>query len=97
MRRLNVLRRPTITEKSMIKTSSGSYTFEVEHHTSKGQIKRAVEAAFGVTVIAVNTAKASGKTHRVGKFRHTVRTHDRKKAVIKLMEGQKIEVFETKS
>jgi len=94
---LNVLRGPSITEKSMAKTASGRYTFEVAPHVTKGQIKQAVEETFGVKVLGVKTLKVAGKTHRVGRFRRKVITNIRKKAIVQLKEGQKIEVFETKS
>lgn len=97
MTSLNVLRRPNITEKSMAKTAAGDYTFEVEPRSTKRQIKQAVEETFGVKVLGVNTIKVAGKTRRAGRLRRQVKTNDRKKAIVRLMQGQKIELFETKS
>ena len=78
-------------------TAANRYTFEVEPHATKGQIRQAVEQTFGVNVLKVTTLKTAGKTHRVGRLRHTVKTAGKKKAIVQLKQGQKIEVFETKS
>ncbi len=81
----------------MAKTADACYTFEVEVHATKGQIKQAVEEAFAVKVVGIRTSKVAGKTHRVGRFRHQVKMPDQKKAIVKLKQGQKIEIFEKKS
>ncbi|MDD5557553.1 MAG: 50S ribosomal protein L23 [bacterium] len=85
-----VIRKPIITEKA----TGGSeahrkYCFMVDRRANKIDIKRAVEAAFNVTVTKVNTSRVRGKLKRV---RWQVgRTSDWKKAVVTLREGDKIE------
>ncbi len=90
-----LLIRPIITEKSMLETSNNRYTFEVPRDATKGQIKQTVEETFEVKVIKVRTIITPGKKRRVGKSRREVKKPARKKAVVELKQGQKIDVFET--
>ena len=88
-----VLRRPLITEKNAALQAEGKYVFEAAGEANKHQIKQAVEKAFKVKVTAVNVIKVPGKTRRVG--RQLVLTQPRKKAVVTLQPGDKIELFES--
>ena len=88
-----VLRRPLITEKNAALQAEGKYVFEVAGEANKHQIKQAVEKAFKVKVTAVNVIKVPSKTRRVG--RQLVLTQPRKKAVVTLQPGDKIELFES--
>ncbi len=88
-----VLLRPIITEKSMSRTNAGKYTFEVRKDASKQEIAEAVAEAFKVDVLDVNCITVRGKTRRLG--RHVGRTPDRKKAVVTLAKGQRIERYFT--
>ena len=87
-----VLRRPVVTEKVTRQTARGVYTFQVAPSATKIQIKEAVELAFNVKVISVNTSRLMGKTRRLG--RHMGMTPTWKKAVVTIQPGQKIEFFE---
>lgn len=87
-----VIVRPLITEKASILASEGKYAFEVAQRANKPQIREAIEAAFNVTVLAVNTMHVSGKTRRQGpRVTHTRRW---KKAIVTLAEGETIQIFE---
>ena len=89
----DIIRKPVVTEKSMASMSEKKYTFIVDIHANKVQIKKAVEEVFGVKVQSVNTLKTMGKTKRVGV--HIGKRADYKKAVVKLTEDSKtIEFFE---
>lgn len=89
----DIIRRPIITEKTMASMTDKKYTFIVDKHSNKGQIKRAVEEVFGVKVDEIKTANYLGKNKRVGV--HSGKRADYKKAVIKLTEDSKsIEFFE---
>ncbi len=88
-----VLIRPIVTEKSMTGTNSGKYTFEVRTDASKQEIAEAVAEAFKVDVLEVNTITVRGKTRRLG--RRVGRTPDRKKAVVTVGKGQRIERYFT--
>lgn len=86
-----VLLRPIITEKSMAGTNKGKYTFEVRTDATKQEIAEAVAEAFKVDVTDVNVMTVRGKTRRLG--RRTGRTSDRKKAVVTVAAGQRIERY----
>lgn len=89
----DIIRKPVITEKSMAEMSDKKYTFIVDVHANKSQIKKAVEEVFGVKVEDVKTANILGKTKRVGV--HIGKRPDYKKAIIKLTsESKSIEFFE---
>ena len=85
--------RPIVTEKSSeAYQDRGEYTFEVHPDANKIAIKQAVEQLFGVKVTGVWTMNQRGKTRRVGK---TVGTRSNwKKAIVRLREGDTIEIFE---
>lgn len=89
----DIIRRPLITEKSTgIMSDGNQYTFEVAPGANKTQIKAAVEEIFKVKVVAVNTVNVPGKTKRQGRF--VGKTAARKKAVVTLRAGDRIEVLE---
>jgi large subunit ribosomal protein L23 len=89
-----VLRRPVVTEKSMISAEVGNrYTFEVDMRANKFQVKEAVELAFSVTVTNVNTVVMPVKTTRRGK-RMNIRKGKWKKAMVELAPGNSIQLFE---
>jgi len=92
MNLLDVIKRPVITEKSMLAMDEKKYTFEVDTRANKTLVKQAVEAAFGVEVEKVNIINVRPKFKRVG--RHSGYTKKRHKAVVKLTEASKeIELF----
>jgi large subunit ribosomal protein L23 len=88
-----IIIRPVISEKSYnLIESEGQYTFQVDRRANKNQIKHAIESAFDVQVQKVNTAHVKSKPKRQGLTRG--RTSTWKKAVVKLAEGDRIELFE---
>jgi len=88
-----IIIRPVISEKSYnLIESEGQYTFQVDRRANKNQIKHAIESAFDVQVQKVNTAHVKSKPKRQGLTRG--RTSTWKKAVVKLAEGERIELFE---
>ena len=92
MDQFSILRRPVITEKSTYMQDEGKYTFEVAPRATKLQIKQAVEEAFDVTVVKVNTMNVKGKRKRFGP--RMVAQRPRKKAVVTIASGQSITIFE---
>jgi large subunit ribosomal protein L23 len=89
----DIIRKPVITEKSMAEMENKKYTFIVDVHANKCQVKKAVEEVFGVKVDEVKTANIMGKMKRVGV--HIGKRPDYKKAVVKLAADSKaIEFFE---
>lgn len=92
------LKRPVLTEKSLLHAQrDGAYTFYVDPSATKNQVKEAVETAYGVHVTTVRTTALAGKRKRTGKRRVIKRTQDRKKAIVVLRKGEKIEAFELQS
>lgn len=87
-----VLLRPIVTEKTTLLTSLDKYVFEVDIRANKNQIKEAVQIAFNVRVTDVNTMKMKGKAKRFG--RKVTPRPDWKKAIVTLVPGDKIELFE---
>ena len=92
MHAFEILRRPLVTEKSTTMQEQGRYTFEVAPQAAKHQIKRAVEQAFDVKVIKVNTMNVRGKRKRFGP--RMVTGPSWKKALVTLAPGNTITIFE---
>jgi large subunit ribosomal protein L23 len=96
----DLIRRPVVSEKNTMLMESGQYTFEVVPQATKQQIKDAVEQVFNVRVVAVNTVNVAPRQKfkrvrtRQGARRVEGRTAGRKKAIVKLAPGQRIEIFE---
>ncbi|HZB82403.1 MAG TPA: 50S ribosomal protein L23 [Rubrobacteraceae bacterium] len=88
-----IIIRPVISEKSynLIETQN-QYTFQVDRRANKNQIKCAVEEAFDVKVRKVNTVNVKSKPKRQGLTQG--RTSSWKKVVVRLAEGERIELFE---
>ncbi|MFT5868048.1 MAG: large subunit ribosomal protein L23 [Paracoccaceae bacterium] len=86
----DVIRKPIITEKATMASEKNAVVFEVAIDANKPQIKKAVEALFGVKVKAVNTSITKGKVKR---FRGQLgKRKDVKKAYVTLEEGNTIDV-----
>ena len=85
----DVIKRPIITEKSMMATAQGQYTFEVNMNATKVEIAQAVELAFpGRKVKKVRTVYMPSHEKRMGlKFGRT----DSSKNAIVTIEGDPIE------
>ena len=89
-RHYDIVLAPHITEKSTMLSETNSVVFKVAPKATKPEIKAAIEALFGVTVVGVNTMTSKGKTKR-WKGRPYQRS-DVKKAIVRLAEGQSIDV-----
>ena len=88
-----ILKKPLVTEKSTQLLADGNWVcFRVDSSANKIQVKQAVEKVFNVTVLQVNTMVVSGKNRRFGK--NVGRTKPWKKAMLRLKEGDKIDLFE---
>jgi large subunit ribosomal protein L23 len=88
----DVILAPVVSEKSYSLLDQNAYTFYVHPDANKTEIRQAVEAIWEVKVVNVNTVNRKGKSKR---FRYTQgKRPDTKRAVVKLAEGDKIEIFE---
>ena len=83
---------PHITEKSTLMSENNAVVFKVAPKATKPEIKAAVEALFSVSVVGVNTLIQKGKTKRWKGKPYT--RSDIKKAIVRLAEGQSIDVTE---
>ena len=86
----HIIRKPVITEKSLLQAHQGQFSFEVDRRASKLQIKAAINYLFDVQPIRISTRVIKGKTKRVWGTRHYHRTSDRKIATVWLKQGEKI-------
>jgi large subunit ribosomal protein L23 len=87
-----VIKKPILTEKSTFAMNEkAQYSFLVDAHARKDQIKRAIEDLYKVKVVGVSTQVRKGKQRRlrVG----VVNEPTTKKAIVRLAEGQVIELF----
>ena len=81
-----------LTEKaSLLGERNNQYVFRVATHANKIEIKQAIEKLFGKKVLRVNTAQFAGKKKRERRADFGRKTHW-KKAVVTLVEGEKIEL-----
>jgi len=91
----DILLKPIITEKSLrLVGEENKYSFKVTRKATKKQVKKAIEELYKVKVLEVNIVKLPGKSRRSLKTRKEFKSASWKKAVVKLAEGQKIDVFE---
>ena len=88
----DIIIEPIITEQTMdLKEQFNRYTFKVAKKANKIEIKNAIEEIFKVKVANVKTINVKPKFKRVG--RHEGYTAAYKKAVVQLVEGDKIDQF----
>ena len=87
----DVIRRPLITEKATNALELNQYTFEVDHRAAKPEIKAAIEKLFDVRVIGISTMNPPRRTRRIGRF--SGKRSQVKKAVVRLAEGNTIQLF----
>jgi len=89
-----VLVRPVVSEKSYALMEDGTYVFVVAPDATKIDVRNAVEQAFGVRVKNVNTLNRKGKRRRNRKTNTVGTRPSTKRAVVTLVGGDKIDLFE---
>ena len=73
----------------------GRYTFSVDPHLRKPEIRKVVEKIFGVHVVSIQTSKIGGHEKRnIKGYRQTVLAE--KRARVTLKEKESIDLFEEK-
>lgn len=93
---MSIIIKPIITEKI---TKEGEvfnrFGFVVDKKANKVQIKKAVEAAYGITVVDVNTMnyRADRTTKYTKSGLISGKTNAYKKAVVKVKEGETIDFY----
>jgi large subunit ribosomal protein L23 len=89
-RMYDIVRYPVITEKTTLISEHNQVVFRVPLNATKPEIRAAIEGLFGVKVDGVNTLRQVGKTKQWrGKLG---RTSDYKKALVRLAEGESIDI-----
>ena len=93
---MSILIKPIITEKATLGSERfNKYTFLVDPKANKVEIKKAVEAAYGVTVDNVRTQNYGPE--RKMRFTKTGvqkgKTHATKKAIVQVAEGDAIDFY----
>jgi large subunit ribosomal protein L23 len=86
-----VLKTAHITEKATDLAGKNQYIFNVYLRANKNEIKSAVENIYGIDVVSVNVVNIPSKKRRVGKIYGWKSGY--KKAIVKIKEGQKIELM----
>jgi len=86
-----VLKLPHITEKSSDLADKNQYVFKVYPKINKIEIRKAIEELYGVKVVSIKTINVPAKQKRLGKNIGEQKGY--KKAIVKIKEGQKIEVL----
>ncbi len=90
----SILLRPVISEKSYALMDEQTYVFVVDPRASKVEIRAAVEDSFGVRVASVNTLVRKGKRKRQRRVATYGRRPDTKRAIVRLVGEDRIELFE---
>lgn len=88
-----ILKAPHITEKSTDLARKNQYTFLIWGKAKKVEVKKAIEDIYNVAVTDVRIINVSPKRRRLGRTLGWRKGY--KKAIVKVKEGQKINVFPT--
>jgi len=91
----DVILEPVVSEKSYNLLDEGAYTFKVHPDANKIQIRQAIESIFDVKVLKVTTANRKGKRKRNRRALTFGRRPDTKRAIVTLVEGERIDLFES--
>ena len=95
----DVILAPVVTEKTNAQAEeANTYTFIVDGDANKIEIGKAIERLWDVTVVDVRTMRYSGKARRsfLGRMSRNPNKGRRaafKKAVVRLKEGDQIELY----
>jgi len=90
----DIIYQAIISEKgTILRDNENRYVFKVHPQANKIEIKKAIETAFSVKVLDVKTINVKGKTKRLGRYEG--RRSNWKKAIIRVKEGDSIDIFES--
>lgn len=87
-----LLHKPRVTEKAYSMNALNRYVFEVKSTSSKQEVKRAVEASYGVHVVSVRTINLPSRVRRFG--RSMGKKSGVKKAIVEIKEGESLVLFQ---
>jgi len=86
-----VVREPHISEKATNLGMIDQYVFKVFPRTNKNEIRKTIEAIYNVDVLEIKIINIPAKKKRLG--RSVGLRGGYKKAIVKIKEGQKIEII----
>jgi len=91
----NIIKSPQITEKATALAEINQYVFNVYPKANKTEIKKAVEALYGVKVEKIRIVHLPAKSRRLGRFEGWKGGLSKgfKKAIVSLAKGEKIEIM----
>jgi large subunit ribosomal protein L23 len=93
LNKYDIIKRPVSTEKTTLqKEMLNQVTFEVDRRANRLEIEKRVEEIFKVRVASVRTMQVKGKKKQRGRI--IGKRKNWKKAIVKLMPGERIEFFE---
>ena len=93
---MSIIIKPIITEKITKQSEiSNRFGFVVDRKANKIQIKNAIEAAYGITIVAINTMNV--RPDRTTKYTKSGlisgKTNAYKKAIVQVQEGETIDFY----
>ena len=88
----DIIKRLILSEKSSRLGALNQYFLEVDKEATKPQIRQAVEAQFGVHVLAVRTVNVKGGLRYIRGTRRAVTEPTWKKAIVTVKQGERIEL-----
>ena len=91
---MSILIRPVVSEKTYALMDNGTYVFVVDPRATKVDVRNAVEQAFNVKVVNVNTLNRKGKSTRNRRTGVVGTRPDSKRAIVTLKQGDTINLFE---
>jgi len=86
-----ILKSPLITEKATESAKKNQYIFKVYPEANKTEIKKAIESLYKVNVLDVKIINVPPRRKRLGRTLGWRKGY--KKAIVKIKEGQKIEIL----
>jgi len=90
-----LIREPQITEKATSLSGQNKYVFKVSPRANKTEIRKTIEALYGVKVVRVHLIHAAAKRRQLGRsqgWRGGLKKGF-KKAIVTLAQGEKIELL----
>ena len=91
---MSVLIRPVVSEKTYGMMDNHTYVFIVDPKATKVDVRNAVEQAFNVKVVNVNTLNRKGKSTRNRRTGVVGQCPGTKRAIVTLRQGDSINLFE---
>jgi len=89
-----IILKPVVTEKALAAQQlQDKYAFWVAPQVTKNQIAASFQSIFGIKPLSIQTLTLKGKFKTNWKTRKTSQKSDRKKAVITLPKGTKLELL----